>query len=170
MAEKSSSTVPVVVAIIGVLGTISAATIANWDKIMGGRSASSPTEAQPTAGNAAAPTDAARADAAESAKLPVGIDVSGTWGDADGHDYVFEQRGTQYSFRQMKGGTQVGQGEGSLVGNSFTHKFTGVYGEGRCAGLVTGNVASGTCTNGPQTWDMRVVRSASAPAPPPARS
>jgi hypothetical protein len=163
MAERSSSTVPIIVAVIGVLGTISAAFIANWDKLSAGRPAQSSASDQIASQNAVAPgTTAQSPNAPVSAEIPVAVDVSGTWVDADGYEYVFEQKGNYYNFRQLKNGTQIGSGSGVLTGRDFTHSFTGVFGEGRCAGQVSsdGNVSSGTCSAGGSTWDFRVVRSA----------
>ena len=161
MAEKSSSTIAIIVALIGVLGTIAAATIANWDKLFGHRDQNASVTQNAANG---VPPEASSAVPAADPEIPVAVDVSGTWVDADGYQYLFEQKGTQYSFRQLKDGAEVGSGEGGLVGNSFNHKFTSAFGEGRCAGLVSGmgTIASGTCTNGPDTWDMRVVRSSTA--------
>ena len=158
MAEKSSSTVPIVVALIGVLGTIAAATIANWDKLSGGR------ERQHAAANSAGANGAGAMPAAADTAIPVSVDVSGPWYDADGYQYQFEQKGTHYSFHQLKDGVQVGSGDGSLVGHSYNHRFTGIAGDGRCAGEIAsdGNSASGLCTAGGQTWDMRVVRGTGA--------
>jgi hypothetical protein len=165
MAEKSSSTIPIIVAAIGVLGTISAALIANWDKLSGGRATGQPSQAVAEHANGAAPPPASHdAGVGADPAVPGVVDLAGTWVDADGYEYVFEQTGTHYRFRQLKAGTQIGSGDGSLVGHSFNHKFTGVFGDGRCVGEVSGdgNVSSGTCTDGPNTWDMRVVRSAAA--------
>jgi hypothetical protein len=167
MAEKSSSTVPIIVAVIGVAGTIAATLIANWDKISSSRVPSGPTAPAQVADHSASAVQPA-SDHAPPETIVTGasaVEVGGTWGDGEGHTYIFEQNGSSYSFRQFKNGAVVGSGHGTLDGRNFRHDFTSVYGDGSCHGQVSldGQNSSGTCQiDGGQPYDMAVYRSAAA--------
>ena len=168
---KSSWTVPIIVAVIGVVGTISAALIANWDKVAASRAADQKQEqAEQAARNAAASTPASapaengttEADRGMDAAAP--INVAGKWADAGGYEYVYEQIGNQYSFNQYKNGKHFGYGAGALTGRNFSHAYSGAFGAGSCEGEVSSDVtyATSTCTIGPNSFKLRIVRSASA--------
>ncbi len=166
MSEKSSSTVPIIIAVIGVVGTIAAALIANWDKISGNSAALGAPAAKVAEHNVAAPELPARVRPGEgSAASSTAVDVAGTWTDSEGHSYVFEQTGGHYSFRQFKNGVEVGKGSGTLDGKGFNHTFESIYGNGSCHGEVSsdGNSSSGTCQIGEgQPYDMTVYRASNA--------
>jgi len=164
MAEKSTSNVPIIVAVIGVAGTVSAALIANWDKLSPGRTANSPTTQQIAQQNAEVSKPAGTRVAERPMTSAGVVDVAGTWSEADGHTYIFEQNGSRYSFRQFKNDVQVGSGTGTLDGRRFHHDFTSAYGDGTCDGEVAadGHTSAGTCLIGAQRYEMKVFRVASA--------
>ena len=170
MAVKSSWTVPIIVAVIGVVGTISAALIANWDKVAASRAAEKQAQVEQAAQNLAASTfatevaesDTTEADRGMDAAAP--INLAGKWTDAGGYEYVYEQTGNQYSFNQFKDGKYIGNGAGSLTGRHFKHVYAGAFGAGDCSGEVSANLtqATSTCTIGPNSFKLRIVRSATA--------
>jgi hypothetical protein len=167
MAEKSSWTVPIIVAVIGVVGTISTALIANWDKLSGNRSAAavhSEQVHQEGVPPAAAPGGATTPAAAAAAATP--IDISGTWRDDDGYSYVIEQRGDRYHFTQYKSGAEVGTGDGHVDGKSLTHNFTatdpntGAPMQGVCNAQLSGDARQmgGLCRSGTNSWPVSASR------------
>lgn len=161
MAERSSSTVPIIVAVIGVLGTIMAAAITNWDKLFGERDANHARSEQSsdigrgTQATKPAPI-AERKDIGMDAAAP--INLGGKWTDAAGYEYIFEP-GSGFSFKRYKNGEQVGWGEGSLTGRSFTYVDRGAdFGDCRGEVSVDVNEMNGICAVGPNQFPIKLVR------------
>lgn len=150
MAAKSSSTGPVIIAVIGVVGTIAAAAIANWDKLFGDRKVDQPRLEQPSSDAGTQPSEenvtaaAAPKDMGMDAAAP--INIAGKWTDAAGYEYIYEQKGNQYFFNQYKNGEHL------------------TYGAGSCSGEISEdlNHADSTCTIGANSFPLRVTRSAAA--------
>jgi hypothetical protein len=170
MAEKSSPKGPtIIVAIIGVLGTIAAAVIANWDKLSGSRRAdqqqveqASENKAGSTASNESAASDGTEKDIGMDAAAP--INLAGKWTDAGGYEYIYKQTGIYYEFNQYKNGQHISYGAGSLSGRHFEHRFSGSFGGGLCSGELSADVnrADSTCTVGPTQFKLRLTRSMAA--------
>lgn len=168
MAERSTSTGAIAVAVIGVLGTITAALIANWDKLSGSRAAdrqqvehASPSKTEAAPAGETAETGAAK-DIGMDAAAP--INIAGTWTDAGGYEYIYEQTGNQYSFNQYKDGKHISYGAGSLNGRHFSHSFSGAFGAGDCTGEISADVnhADSDCRIGANQFKLRVTRSAAS--------
>lgn len=149
----------IVVALIGMSGVVTAAMIANGDKLFGERDRA-PIPA-PSATAAALPDTASPGSpaVATSAAVP---DIAGLWQDGDGTSFAFTQAGARYSFVQYQAGRRVGDGRGTLDGASFTHRFRAEgVGEGTCEGRVASDsrTSSGHCrADGGGEWDFVVTR------------
>lgn len=166
MAQRSSSNVAVIVAVIGVLGTISAAVIANWDKIVGSGSAE-PVHVNQTPHNEAAPLpspDKVNVTPAQTANAP--IDISGTWRDDDGYSYDIRQTGDRYHLTQFLNGAEVGTGDGHVDGSSLTHDFTAInpLTGGQMQGVCNVQLSAdarrmgGLCRSGTTSWPVAAYR------------
>ena len=169
MADKTSGsggTTQIIVAIIGVIGVVSAALFGNWDKIFGGRAT-----APGTAASAITPASATQTSAAPDAPLsssqPVtspaesaAVDISGAWHDTDGYSYVVAQQGRSFTYRQIIGGNDVGSGTGSIDGRRLAYRFASGSDRGTCAAEVeAGDRAfSGICRIGADSWPFSVTR------------
>lgn len=148
----------IIVALIGVSGVISAALIANADKLFGERQAAGLAEAgeqSPRSG---------LVPPALSGNPPATIpDVNGAWFDSDGSRFDFSQSGASYDYVQSSAGRQVGSGNGVLTGYRFTHRFVAEgAGRGSCSGAVApdARTSSGHCQSddGGEGWDFTVSR------------
>jgi len=168
MAARSSSTVPIVVAVIGVLGTITAALIANWDKLSASRSAEPvhAEEAHQKDTDAALPASGGTVNPAAAATATAPVNISGTWKDPDGYNYVIEQNGDRYHFKQYKAGAEVGAGDGHVDGRSLTHNFTaidpatGAPFQGVCNAQLSEDARQmgGMCRSGTNSWPVAASR------------
>jgi hypothetical protein len=188
MDKNSSATVPIVVATIGVVGTITTALIANWDKIFAERPATAVTapqqQQQPAgagpqavaevpergksaavsarAGRNPAATDEDEAEAEQSANVGPSsdVDISGLWSDAGGFFYRIEQRGSAYAYQQFQNGALVGTGAGQIHGRRMEHEFVAPGMAGECRGEVSsdGGQIAGTCSRGPNSWPFLISR------------
>lgn len=135
----------ITVALIGVAGVVSAATIANYDKLFGGNpepvapvvqpspaptATASPAAVPPVeqtqaladaqkdvlAGSTAALENIASQIEAANAPAPASSpDISGSWRDAEGYSYAVEQNGDRYAYRVFLNGAQLSAGEGQLA-------------------------------------------------------
>jgi hypothetical protein len=146
----------IIIALIGVSGVITAALIANADKMFGPKS---PERAVETSAPVLALPDAAVSQTPAPTAVP---DIAGLWRDGDGTSFAFTQAGASYSFIQFHRGRRVGDGRGTLAGQAFTHRFRAeAVGEGTCEGRVASDsqTSSGRCrADGGGEWDFAVVR------------
>ncbi len=149
MAEPSHR-VTIIVAILGLVGTLGAALISNWDKIFP-RVPRATTTTEPAAGTSvqAAPPAApptAPPPLAHSADLA--LRITGVWRDSmypsnlteitqDGRDFRFRRRGVLpngVGFESVGTGTLVGR----QVRSQYTATYkTGATSSGRCSGAVS---------------------------------
>jgi hypothetical protein len=162
MARSSSTTqVQVTVAVIGVLGAVATATIANWDKIFPNPPPAK-NEAAPAAADVAAipaapakevPNAAPRprvAAAAEPDVEPDGdADIGGVWQDDFGVQYRIDQDSARYTFAGYQGGVQVVRGAGRIDGRVMRHSYETSNDAGECEGKVAegDRLAFGRCVN-----------------------
>ena len=163
MGETSSSHVPVIVAAITVIGTISAATIANWDKIFPDSPAGKATPAvpEPAANEAVVakdvpseekrPAEVAKAaeDLADDAGASGGFSIDGVWQDDYGIRYQVEQDGARYSYIGYQGVVPITRGEGRVSGRVIRHAFETSNDAGECEGKVAegDRLVFGQCVN-----------------------
>jgi len=154
MAEKPSSTIPIIVAVIGVLGTVTAAAIANWDKLSGGKDRDPPASVAEHSGVATTPT----VEANDILDAAAPINIAGKWIDSAGNEYMFEP-GDGYSFKRYKNGEQVGWGAGNLTGYSYTYVDRGAD-FGDCRGTVSANLQemNSICTVGTNQFPLKLTR------------
>lgn len=128
--------VPIIVAVIGVLGTLGAALIANWDKLFGHATQA----AVPTASIAASPLTPV-------APVVVTSSLAGTWIDAvnPGIISTIAQEGNALRFTRIgslpNGVAFESNGTGTVSGQQVSTQYvakyqTGITSSGQCAGSV----------------------------------
>lgn len=149
MAEARTQ---IIVALIGVAGVISAALIANSDKVF-------PRDPK---GDAVVPASSL-SPGGEAGPMTAATSVPGIggwWHDDEGNRFDFSQSGTHYRFVQYSHDVRVGDGEGRLNGRQFAHTFhVDDFGDGTCSGSVSddGQVTSGRCAApGKGEWSFSV--------------
>ena len=169
MADKtdgSGSTTQIIVAIIGVVGVISAALFANWDKIFG-RHEPTPSAITSTDISRSTPQNAGGAEVAVPAISPPPtsadtaiVDISGRWQDTDGYTYIVAEQGHTFSYRQIKDGLQVGTGTGNVDGRFLTYRFVSGDDRGNCQAEIGSDdrAFAGDCAIGAAHWPFRVTR------------
>lgn len=119
--------IAIVVAVIGVIGTLGAALLANWDKVFG-RS------------HPASPSAPAAAAAPEARSLP---DIAGRWRDSAAPPVTssITQAGASFRFSRQgslpNGLTFSSSGSGKLEGRQITSSYEARYSQGA--------VSTGTC-------------------------
>ena len=174
----------IAVAVISVVGVVSAALIANYDKLTGGPAPAAAPAVQPSP--AATPTPApsptppaekvqALSDAqgevlgestavldriATQIRDSASADISGGWRDAEGYVYSVSQQGEAYAYQQYQNGVLVSGGQGQISGRTLRHGFTSIYGAGECVGQVSADGAAieGMCGDGSSSWPFRITR------------
>lgn len=163
--SESNPRVAIIIAIVGVVGTLGAALIANWDKIfLSSRElpakvdSPQPARAQPAAepaSNATSPGSAAhpaKTDAKTEAQAPAPaettLNTTGTWRDVGFPANIAQvtQNGSRFQFtKQGILPTGVGfqsSGGGTVVGQTYTSSYTATYqggatSKGTCSGTVS---------------------------------
>ncbi len=166
--SKPSHIVLIIVAVIGVAGTLGAAFIANWDKLFPNRSnnsniqsvRSTPTEATPNQTGYSSPR------ATPSEKVPLRDeaedtpDIIGIWVDRGASQNVSTvvQNGSSFRFTRrgvLPNGVRFeSQGSGEISGREFrstysSQYFNGATSEGECSGIVSvdGNRMELSCSD-----------------------
>jgi hypothetical protein len=172
-----SNRIPMIIALIGLAGSIlagSGVALFNYFKPPPTASAPSLTPG-PSAETVAAAEKLSRESTRgydEAASMMGGIadqiaganlsQIGGRWVADGGYAFEFNQSGSSYTFRQFKNGTPDGGGSGALTRRKFAHSFASGDGTtGRCTGEVAsdGLSAAGDCvSDSGGRWNFRVTR------------
>lgn len=152
MAESNHNPT-IIAAIIGVIGSIGVAIIANWDKLNGYRKPEEPTPIQSTMAPVHPPITPQPPPA-----VPTSIDISGDWynpaAPAAGSSHI-EQQNDSFQFSgwgmMPQGIRYETQGSGNLAAQNLTYAYTALYqngwvSQGSCNGTVTANGSRITAT------------------------
>jgi hypothetical protein len=133
---KPEVIVSVIVAIIALIGTISAALIGNWDKIWTSPSQSSSSVSSPTMAN---PPQATVTTPQQATPSPTPINLDGRWRDQFGNITHLVQRGdtvTATSSGVACRGHFDSTGSGTIIGNILESTYQSTYSTGQCRGRV----------------------------------
>ena len=126
-ADEHGTRVQIIVAVLGLIGVLGGALIANWDKIFPPiKLPATPTSAQTTP------------QAPEATVAPtVNSDISGGWRDETGAVYDVKQHGNSFEFTAWNQNIGIGsQGHGTISGRQISSEFY----------TTVGSTGSGTLT------------------------
>lgn len=174
MAGKPASggRTQILVALIGLTGVLSAALIANWDKVFADK-APAPTVTQSEQARAASSRGAVESgatavnaqmsavsrvadastgvlddiadqieSAADQGASAPAANITGAWRDTDGFAYLIEQQDAAFRYGQFANGVAVGGGEGHIQGRLLNYRFSGAGGQGTCSAQVAADGGS----------------------------
>lgn len=143
----SNHKVAIVVAVIGVTGTLGAALLANWDKIFGRAppaAAAAPAVLPAPAAATPAATPAVAPAATPTAKPAAVPSLTGDWRDSTGPNNISRVRQTGNSFQYARQGSLANgtgfdaTGSGTLDGQQLVSSYQARY--------ANGAASSGTCS------------------------
>ena len=140
----SNHKVAIIVAVIGVTGTLGAALLANWDKVFGRAAPAGPSVLPASVAPTPAATSAV-APAATPVAKPAVPSLTGNWRDSTGPNNISRVRQVGNSFQYARQGSLANgtgfddaTGSGTLDGQQLVSSYQARYGNGA--------VSSGTCS------------------------
>ncbi len=159
---------PIIVAAIGLIGTVTVGLLTNADKLQRLWSpapppAPTPQAAPPPLSADLAPSPPPAAQDGTGAAGSAVKSLTGLWASDDGYRFRFHQSANVFSYAASERGKDRGTGDGTLRGRTLTYGFTSPNGDGVCSATLSadGDQVDGRChmaDTPAQSWPMTIRR------------